>query len=147
MIVYFDTSALLPLYVHDPASRAARRVRRRATRVATSYLAFAEALAALHRLENDGHLSAVSRARAAANLEADWPAFLRVRLDSRQLPEVRRCLRLHRLTGADAVHLSAAWVVRRVTLNTGEPFRFACADRVLAAAAADDGLELAWRMR
>lgn len=54
MIAYFDTSALLGFYVHDPVSRAARAARARCVRIVVSHLAFAETHAALSRLRRDG---------------------------------------------------------------------------------------------
>lgn len=144
MITYFDTSALLGLYVQDRFSQVARDAHLRSERVVTSHLGFAETHAALARLRREALLSATEHDRARERFEADWTTFDRVRVDARLLPEIRRTLRVHALTGADAVHLAAASLVGRSFQRSGSDFCFACADRRLATAAASDGLALAW---
>ncbi|MDQ3032084.1 MAG: type II toxin-antitoxin system VapC family toxin [Myxococcota bacterium] len=144
MITYFDTSALIGFYVRDPVSRAARDARARSGRVVTSHLAFAETHAALARLLREGVLGATACDTARQRFETDWTTFDRVRVDARLLPEIRRALRVHALTGADAVHLASASLARRALLRSGDELAFACGDRRLAAAAASDGILLAW---
>lgn len=144
MIAYFDTSALVALYVNDRCSRDARAVRDESGRIATSLLAYPETLAALSALKRGRGLRPRDHDRAVTQFLADWDRFHRVRLDSRVLPEARRLLKHYALTGADAVHLASANLLARAFSATGETIRFACDDRRLADAAADDGLELAW---
>jgi predicted nucleic acid-binding protein len=146
VIVYFDTSALVALYVSDRCSRAARAARDGSDRIATSLLAYPEALAALSALKRGRGLRPRDHDRAVTRFLEDWNTFHRVRLDSRVLPEARRLLKHYALTGADAVHLASANLMARAFSATGETIRFACDDRRLADAADDDGLELAWRV-
>ena len=143
MIAYFDSSAVVLLYVAERSSSAARAVRVAAERVFVSYLAFAETHAVLARLRRRGVLSATESDRARARFESDWRTFERMRVDARLLPEVRRAVRVHALTGGDAVHLATAASVRRAAERASRQLLFACTDRRLAAAAVSDGMALA----
>lgn len=147
MIHYFDTSALVALYVRDRCSAQARRARDRAEGLATSLLAHPEALAAFASLRRARRLRSKDHDRAVLNFLTDWETFHRVRLDSRVLPEARRLLKHYPLRGADAVHLASANLVARAFATADVEVYFACDDRRLAAAAAADGLSPAWVSR
>lgn len=144
MIVYFDTSALVALYVRDRCSAQAQAARDRAARVTTSLLAHPEALAAFAALRRARRLRAADHDHARSRFLDDWESFHRVRLDARVLPEVRRVLKHYPLRGADAVHLASANLVARAFAGADEEVRFACDDRPLATAAMADGLTPAW---
>ena len=146
MNVFFDTSALVSLFVslfvRDAGSTRARRASTGAQRLVVSALAYAELLAAFARLAREGALSERDHTRAVAAFSAAWLSYQRVGLDARVLPEARRVLKFHALTGADAVHLASALVVKRQTRTLD--LRFACSDTRLSTAATDEGLLAAW---
>jgi predicted nucleic acid-binding protein len=144
VIVYFDTSALVALYVEDRCTKQAQAAWRTATHVATSFLAYAEAIAAFAQLRRERGLSVARHERALGEFLADWQTLHRVRLDARILPEVRRVLASHVLKGADAVHLASASLVLRGASLAGSDGRFACDDRALSAAARAEGIALSW---
>ena len=144
MIVYFDTSALVATYVQDECTPEATQARRQASAIATSALAYAETLAAFGAMTRARHLTRAQRIKVESRFLADWPAFHRVRLEQRLLPDVRRILSRHALKGADGVHLASACLVARGCANAGLESSFACDDRALCAAAALEGLSLAW---
>ena len=141
-VVYWDTSALLAIFIDDAASRQARKWWKQDTLPASSWLAFPEALAALGQRHRQGHLGAGEHRQALAELETTWAGFHKVPVGPKLAPELRRVLRLHGLRGADAVHLASALLIHRRT--GGDAFRFAVHDRALATAAQAEGLELAW---
>jgi uncharacterized protein len=144
VIVYFDTSALVATYVVDDCTPNAIKARREASAVATSLLAYAETLAAFRAMARTRALTRAQRDKAESRFLSDWSDFHRVRLEQRLLPDVRRILQRHALKGADAVHLASACIVARGCMTAELESLFACDDRALAAAAAAEGLTLAW---
>lgn len=144
MIVYFDASALVALYVRDRVTTQATRARGAAKHVATSLLSYAEVLAALGHLREKKALEGSAHRLAASRFLADWPTMHRVPLQARLLGDVRRVLEAHSLEGADAVQLASALLVLRAVSAEGLEGRFACDDRALSRAARGEGLSLAW---
>jgi hypothetical protein len=69
VIVFWDTSALLPLVVkQQPFTNQARKIKRRSTDHAVAFIADLEATAALHRLRRQGSIESdplLKRARAS----------------------------------------------------------------------------------
>ena len=144
MILYLDTSALVGLYVAEDVSPRVRRACHQAETVATSMLAWPEALAAFSRKHREGDLTERQHDRVLAAFRGDWATWIRLPLDRRLLPETARVLRHHRLTGADAVHLATALLLQRRFQEAGEQVHFACNDRRLQSSAEADGLPAAW---
>jgi predicted nucleic acid-binding protein len=144
VIVYFDTSALVALYVDDACSPESLRAWNSADGVAASILTYAEALGTLGVLARTGHIDKAHRRRAESEFLAHWTKMQRVRLEDRLLGDVRKLLRDHPLKGADAVQLASAMYVARGCRRAGHDFAFACDDRTLRAAAEDEGIPLAW---
>jgi predicted nucleic acid-binding protein len=142
--IYFDTSALLAIYVEQRTSRAARRAYCRARAVATSYLTYAETLAALRALVRKGALPSACAELAASRFVAAWPSLQRVVVDARVVSEVRRLLVDYPLKGADAVQLASAALVQRRCEAAGLSAELASDDRTLRRSALSEGLSLAW---
>lgn len=108
MIAYFDTSALLPLVVDEPASERAGRLWDDASRLVASRLVCVEARAALAMARRMGRLSAADLTAAKDDVDA-----LVDHLDLAHVTErlVRRAGDLaeeQALRGYDAVHLATA---------------------------------------
>ncbi|HWL88197.1 MAG TPA: type II toxin-antitoxin system VapC family toxin [Polyangiaceae bacterium] len=144
MIVYFDTSALVAVYVDDDCSEEARSAFWAADRVATSLLTYAETLGVFSALLRVRAVTKAQRERIEGEFLVDWAWLQRVRLESRLLPDIRRMVRHHPLKGAAAVHLASSLFVAHGCASAGIDYRFACNDRTLAAAASAEGLTLAW---
>ncbi|MBI2373090.1 MAG: type II toxin-antitoxin system VapC family toxin [Deltaproteobacteria bacterium] len=143
MNLYLDTSAIVTLYVRESSSRRALQVRRKAERIATSMLAFPETLAAFGRMRREQDLGEGEHSSIVAAFALDWATWHVMPVDRRLLSEVKRLLKSHALTGADAVHLaSAAFIHRRLSSTSG--IVFACNDAQLREAAMADGLPVAW---
>ncbi len=143
MIVYFDTSALIATYVEQACSAQARAAKR-AARVATSVLTYAETLGTLAALTRGRGLARRVGLRIESEFLAEWSDVHRIRLDERLLPDVRRIVKFHSLRGADAVQLASARLVARGCTNAGIACHFACDDRALTRAAEAEGFMLAW---
>ncbi len=136
MIVYFDTSAFLPLLVEEPGSTVALRLWREAHHVASSRLIVAEAAAALAQGMRMGRLTPEEHdvlqqdvARLARELHLiDVPAEI---IEQAAATAITRGLR-----GYDAVHLATALQL------AGEDLVLAAGDRALLRAARAEGLHI-----
>ena len=137
MIVYFDTSAFIPLIIEEPDSDSCERLWNEATRVVSVRLLFAEARAALARAHRLGRLTKKGLTSAVGLLDG-----LVAEVDSIEISDslVRRAGALaeeQELRGYDAVHLAAAQVIADVDTI------FASGDHRLIAAASSLGLVVA----
>ena len=137
MIVYFDTSAFIPLIIDEQSSDSSERLWNEATRVVSVRLLYAEARAALARAHRLGRLTKRGLTSAVGLLDA-----LTQEVDSIEISDslVRRAGALaedQELRGYDAVHLAAAQTI--ADLDT----IFASGDQQLIAAASDLGLNVA----
>jgi predicted nucleic acid-binding protein len=137
LIVYFDTSALVPLVIDEATTEAVSRLWRDADRVLSSRLIYAEARSAVAMAQRLGRLSSSKLREAVVNLDA-----LVVNLDVVEVTDelVRRAGGLadaFGLRGYDAVHLASAELVRDPDLFV------ASGDRPLVDAARSLGLGIA----
>jgi predicted nucleic acid-binding protein len=105
--------------------------------VATSRLAYPEAVAALVRRRREGHLTAAALARSTEALQSQRDALLTVDLD--EDAGVGLSLQ-HALRAADCVHLAAA--LELAAESQGSDLIFACYDRRLNQAARAEGLRV-----
>ncbi|HEX7180554.1 MAG TPA: type II toxin-antitoxin system VapC family toxin [Thermoanaerobaculia bacterium] len=105
MILYLDTSTLVKLYVEEEHSELVRDWVEEAEAVATSQVAYPEALSAFARRWNRGDLTDEEMSRARESLTGDWPSFVLLPVDERRAGGL---VIEHLLRGFDAVHLAAA---------------------------------------
>lgn len=139
MILYCDTSALVKRYVREPHSETVRRQWRTAPRVATSEVAFAEAVAAFARRARAGDLTAAAHDRVCQQLTAGFRRLVRIPVSDELNRRIADLVLRHPLRGFDAIHLAAALLLRD---EVRAPVVFACFDGGLAAAAEAEGLAL-----
>jgi len=132
---FFDASALVKRYVHEPHSTRVRRLLR-AGDVALCRLSEVEVISAFARLARERAISPAERDRAAAAFVADIPAWTVVEITSDVARAARRLLLQRALRSGDAVQLGAALVLQDAT---GRPLReFVAYDhRLLDAAQAE----------
>ena len=104
---FWDSSALVPLCVDEPASRALLALARD-DEMAVWWASVVECDSALARLERDGALAPVDANAAFRRLDVLKRAWVEVepRDEIREL--ARRLLRVHPLRAADAMQLGAA---------------------------------------
>ena len=129
MIVYFDTSAFIPLIIDEPSSGTRERLWNEAARAVSVRLLHVEARSALARAQRLGRLTHRGLASAVALLDD-----LNAQVDHIEITE--RLVRIagdlaeeQHLRGYDAVHLAAARTVADADTV------FASGDHELAAAA------------
>jgi predicted nucleic acid-binding protein len=106
--LYLDTSALLKLYVAEPAAEVVRRGREEAARVATSCVTYVEARAALARRLREGVLAPDAHQQAVADLDGDWERYDRLVADDDLARLAGALAERCALRGFDAVQLASA---------------------------------------
>lgn len=134
---YWDTSAIVPLFVAESTTDAARSWLRDDDVIITWAWSRVEIASAIERRTREGELSRDQRRSVMRRLDefsATWHEvveLLAVRTRSISL------LARHPLRAADAAQIGAALHVQE---QLGAPLKFACLDRRLAEAAEREGL-------
>lgn len=137
MIVYFDTSAIVPLLIEEPGSEAAANAWNEASRIAGTRLLFAEARAALAQARRTGRATAAQMRAAIDELDDRYAQLELVEIDDVLVRQAGELADSHGLRGYDAVHLAAA---RRIL---DADLVLVAGDRALLAAAQSLGLTVA----
>ena len=130
MIVYLDTSAVVPLLIAEPSTAACRRIWTDADRRASSRLTFVEVAAALAMAERQARIATDQHDEALANWAEMWPDVDVVDLTQELVVRASALARSQELRGYDAVHCASA-----VELD----------DTEMVAASGDVRLLAAWR--
>ncbi|MGH9294201.1 MAG: type II toxin-antitoxin system VapC family toxin [Acidimicrobiales bacterium] len=108
MIVYFDTSALVPLLIDEPTSTTAARLWDEADRVASSRLLYAEARAALARALRLERLDTAEHQQAVFDLDGLVGDLDLVEVTGDLVRRAGALADTAALRGYDAVHLAPA---------------------------------------
>jgi predicted nucleic acid-binding protein len=140
MTLYLDTSSLVKLYVAEKESDEVRRLVEGATIVATSFIAYVEARAALARRRRERALRPPALSTARRAFEADWPRYLKIEVSMSLCREAATLAERYRLRAYDSVHLASfAEVARRAGVRST---RFSSFDNDLNRAARSLGRAL-----
>ena len=139
MILYADSSSLAKLYIEEEGSAETKEATRRAERVVSSLVAYAELRAALARARSNTRITEDGFQLARARLDADWRAVLVIDVSNMIVERAGDLADRYLIRGFDAIHLASVWQVRE--LNEGE-VRFSTADRRLRAAAVAEGFSV-----
>ena len=137
MIVYFDTSALLPILIEEPASQSAARLWEIADRVVSSRLSYPEGRAALAMASRMGRIDESELRSAVDDLEALFEQLDLVDVTERISRSAGGLAEQFGLRGYDAVHLASVQQIADSELV------LAASDRKLVAAARALGLATA----
>lgn len=130
MILYVDTSALVPLVINEVSSDACGELWDAAERVTTTRLAYIEATAALAMAQRLGRLSTDEAEEATESLRVLWLAIDTIEIDESLMLSAARLAQAHALRGYDATHCAAAAAIK---------------DEQVVAASGDTRLLGAWR--
>lgn len=133
---FWDSSALVPLFVEQPTSAACRALIRADADVVVWCLSRVEVTSAASRLWREGEPHRLGA--LAERLDRFVERWTEVTDLAQVVATTERLLRVHPLRAADAMQLAAALV-----LEDHRPRRraFVCADAALLAAAAREGFE------
>jgi predicted nucleic acid-binding protein len=112
MIAYFDTSAIVPLVIAEPASRACAQMWDGADKVASSLLVKVEAVAALAQARRMGRLTRASHATALRLLDGVLAGVYLLGVDDAAIDQACALAEPFALRGYDAVHCAAAAAIR-----------------------------------
>lgn len=130
MIIYVDTSALVPLLIAEPTSEACGELWDGADEITATRLAYIEAVAALALAGRLGRISEEQGMQGRSVLDDLWSVVDVIELDQGLMSEAARLAVVHGLRGYDATHCAAA-----VAANDAE----------FIAASGDTRLLAAWR--
>lgn len=139
---YFDTSALVKLYVLETGSIAALALTRNLDRdtLAVADVARAEFRAAIRRREREGDLSPKTASEKLAEMDGHLRSIFLVQpISASVVDEACAILDRHPLRAYDAVQLAGC--VMLAPLVPKPPIVFVCSDRELLNAAVAEGLE------
>lgn len=135
-MTFWDSSALIPLIVEEPRSRACRALRRAHRAIAVWTFTEVELASALRRLVRDRLLDGDDAPAATVRAERLVATATIVEAGEPVKERALRAIGLHPLSAADALQLAAA-----IVLFDGRPRHrtFVCADDRLIAAARAEG--------
>lgn len=135
MILYLDTSSLAKLYLEEDYSDLVRDWVEEAEAVATSRIAYPEALSAFVRRWNRGDLTNEEMSLARESFAGEWPIFVLLPVNERRAGGL---VIEYLLRGFDAVHLAAAQDLSKSFPS--EEIVFSSFDGALLRAARSEGL-------
>lgn len=108
MIVYFDTSAFVPLLVTEPGTPLASDLWESAAEVVTNRVLYFEAAAALAQARRIGRVTERNHRAALDSLDDLWRDFRVIEVDETVTRRAAELADRHALRGYDAVHCAAA---------------------------------------
>lgn len=138
-MIFWDSSAIVPLLVTEPASEAVCEILRSEPAMLVWWATPIECLSAIARREREGGMDQVSADQARQALRALSPAWNEIVASEELREHASRLLLRHPLRSADALQLAAAMVWAR-----GRPrhHSFCTLDGRLAEAARSEGFYL-----
>ncbi len=136
---FWDSSALLPLFVEQPTTRALRSWTEDDTDLALWVLSDVELRSGLARLVREGALELESAQEVALQAEGLFERSLVIDSVAVVAARAKRLVMLHTLRAADALQLAAALVACGDDPNG---FEFVCLDARLAEAARREGFRV-----
>ncbi len=107
-IVYFDSSALVKLVLAETGSDIAAALWNACDAALSSRLAYPEVCAALAAAGRNHTLSESDASAAAAEWDMFWASMRPVELSAQVEQKAGELAQVHRLRGADAIHLASA---------------------------------------
>jgi len=108
MIAYFDTSAIIPMIIDEPATVTCMRVWNDASRVVSVRIVYPEARAALARAQRMGRITRAHLVAAVSELDSIVTEIDHIELTADLAHAAGELAQTHGLRGYDAVHLAGA---------------------------------------
>jgi predicted nucleic acid-binding protein len=119
LIVYLDTSALVPLVIDEPSSEACRRLWDDADDVVSSRLGYVEAAAALAQARRLDRLTPRQHGFALRAVDDLWSQIQIAEVDQTVVKRAAELAQRFALRGYDAMHAASAETVNGETLVAG----------------------------
>jgi len=138
-VKFWDSSALIPLYVTQSSTKAMRALFEDDADVLVWVLTDVEIWSALGRLRREGSMTHAQVQDASSLVESFWKMVRVVSAIDAVKVRARRLLNTHQLRAADSLQLAAA-----LAATHDEPFgrSFVCLDQRLADAARAEGFNV-----
>ncbi|MEW6117474.1 MAG: type II toxin-antitoxin system VapC family toxin [Nitrospirota bacterium] len=137
MILYLGTSSLVKLYVQEPYSDLVKEWVQEAEIVATCRVAYTEIIAALDIRFNSRDLTKSDYDLLVKEISRDWTNFAIVDFNE---VEAAQLVKKYGLRRFDAIHLSAAKLIKKAHKDIS--VAFSSAEENLCKAAAAEGLRV-----
>ena len=138
MILYLDTSALVKRYFKEPYSEDVIDKWISATKIVTSFVAYAETMASIYRKKRESCLDDLLVQEIQDLFKQDWLSFVRVEVNDELNLYIDRVIEQHSLRGFDSIHLASALIIHQ---SIQENFLFVCFDDKLVHAARSEGMQ------
>ena len=138
MILYVDTRALVKRYFQEPYSEEVISRWQEATDIATSSVAYAEAMSSFYRKKRETAFEDALMEQIVHNLRTDWSSFIRIQVNDELNDYIDKAIEAHPLRGFDAIHLASAMIMHERFENR---LLFACFDHKLTQAAQTEGIQ------
>jgi uncharacterized protein len=136
---FWDTSALVPLFVSEAASETMRQLYRGDSQVAVAWTASMECTSACVRQHREGRFTDAHLTQLLARLESFERSWNLVEPSGDVRVGARRLVARHGLRAGDAIQLASAMA----TIESGSAApQFVCLDRRLMLAATAEGLRV-----
>jgi uncharacterized protein len=107
-VKFWDSSALVPLLLHQPQTKRVRQLLEEDDELVVWWGSSVECASAVARLHRDGHLSAPAERDARSLLDVLRKSWFEVQPGDAVREQALRLLRVHNLRAADALQLAAA---------------------------------------
>jgi uncharacterized protein len=140
-VYYLDSSAWVKRYFKEPGSTWIARLFERNERLASTGLGYVEVMSALVRQQLPHKFNQRKLKQLQELLQADWEGLTGVPLTNEIMEQSVSLAQLHRLRGADAIHLAAALSLKTVLTGTKQTVILITSDQELLQAAKDAGLK------
>jgi len=137
MILYLDTSALVKKYFEEAGSSKVITHWKKAGAIATSSIAYAEAMASFYRKKRETNISRAVFHALMESFQQDWKGLICVQVNDELNDTIDKVLSRHALRGFDSIHLASALILHDAA---PQEFLFACFDNTLLQAAVAEGL-------
>src|SRR4030067_3314470 len=108
MIIYFDTSSLVKLYVEETDSEKIRDFADNASIISTSKIAYAEARAAFARKQIEDGFSNKTLQNIVEDLNRDWESYFVIEVTDGLIRSAGDLAEKYLLRGFDSIHLASA---------------------------------------
>jgi predicted nucleic acid-binding protein len=136
---YWDSSALISLFVDEPESEGRTSLLREDSQVITWWGSRVECASALNRLQRERSLDEGGLKQALGNLEAFYETCVEILPSEEVRKRAIRLLRVHPLRAADAMQLAAALMAAREDPSS---FALVTSDDRLRSAANREGFQV-----
>ena len=138
MILFFDTSALMKLFVQELHSDTLRNTARSSPLTIVSQLTWVEMCAALAFKQRTHQIDAPEAARARKELDEEWGRYTHIAVDNTIIANAGELAQTFGLRAYDSLQLASA---KRVYSQAGPTLVFCCFDKQLNAAASTLGIQ------